>query len=233
MATTIRIIITHTITMTETAALLRLMSWLSPVFPTGGFAYSAGLEQAVAEGLVGNADDLSEWVSTQFAHGSLWNDALFFAEAHRCGANGDSIDELAEHAIAMVTARQRLTETKEQGTSFLKAAAHWIEAEKLPPRETPLPVAVGYSAGLEAIPLEQALSAYLHAFASSQLQCAIRLSVTGQEGTARVLASLEPVIATTAARAATSSLEDLGTAAFLADITAMSHETLQPRLFKS
>ena len=32
-----------------TGDLLRLMSWLSPVFPTGGFAYSAGLEQAFAE----------------------------------------------------------------------------------------------------------------------------------------------------------------------------------------
>lgn len=221
------------IIMTDTAALLRLMSWLSPVFPTGGFAYSAGLEQAVADDLVGNTDDLLEWVATQLAHGSLWNDAVFFAGAHRCGAKGELLEEVTALALAMVTARQRLAETKEQGTSFLKATAHWINAEKLPPRETPLPLAVGYSAGLEAIPLEQALSAYLHAFASSQLQCAIRLSVTGQEGAAKVLAALEPVVVTTAAKAATSTLEDLGTSAFLADIAAMRHETLEPRLFKS
>ena len=222
-----------TITMTDTTALLRLMSWLSPVFPTGGFAYSAGLEQAVADGLVSSGDDLLEWVSTQLAHGSLWNDAVFFAEAHRCGSEGAPTGELTELALAMVTARQRLTETKEQGTSFVKAAAHWIDARKLPPRETPLPIVVGYSAGHEAIPLEQALSAYLHAFASSQLQCAIRLSVTGQEGAAKVLAALEEIIAETAARAADSTLEDLGTSAFLADIASMRHETLQPRLFKS
>ena len=31
-------------------ALLTLVQWLSPAFPTGAFAYSHGLEQAVASG---------------------------------------------------------------------------------------------------------------------------------------------------------------------------------------
>ncbi|TIT41710.1 MAG: urease accessory protein UreF, partial [Mesorhizobium sp.] len=46
-ATLIRITI---ITMTDQPsgiALLRLMAWLSPAFPVGGFAYSHGLERAV------------------------------------------------------------------------------------------------------------------------------------------------------------------------------------------
>ena len=30
--------------------LLRLLAWLSPAFPTGAYAYSHGLEQAVEDG---------------------------------------------------------------------------------------------------------------------------------------------------------------------------------------
>ena len=43
------------ITMTDrldTSALIRLISWMSPSFPVGAFAYSNGLEAAVARGLV-------------------------------------------------------------------------------------------------------------------------------------------------------------------------------------
>ena len=80
---------------------------------------------------------------------------------------------------------------------------------------------------------ETALAAYLHAWVSNQLQAAIRLSVTGQQGAARILAALEAEIAGAARRAATSTLDDLGTIAFAAEIASLNHETLQPRLFLS
>jgi urease accessory protein len=37
-------------TTTEDFHFLRLLTWLSPAFPTGGFAYSHGLEWAVESG---------------------------------------------------------------------------------------------------------------------------------------------------------------------------------------
>ncbi|TIS06302.1 MAG: urease accessory protein UreF, partial [Mesorhizobium sp.] len=43
-------------------ALLRLMAWLSPSFPVGGFSYSHGLERAVHDGLVADRGDLAEWL---------------------------------------------------------------------------------------------------------------------------------------------------------------------------
>jgi len=39
-------------------SLLRLLTWLSPAFPTGGFAYSHGLEWAVEAGHVRNEAQL-------------------------------------------------------------------------------------------------------------------------------------------------------------------------------
>ena len=79
----------------------------------------------------------------------------------------------------------------------------------------------------------EALAAWLQAFISNQLQAAIRLSVTAQNGAARLLAALEPAIAAAADRATRSTPDDLGSFAFTAEIASMKHETLQPRLFLS
>lgn len=220
--------------MSGSANLLRLMSWLSPVFPTGGFAYSAGLEQAVSAGAVTNTDGLKEWISRLLTSGAPWNDAVFFAASWRAAGDETTLNEIAELASAMTGSAERHRETLDQGSGFIEAAQHWFEAGVLPsPRSTPLCVAVGAACGLQSIPLADGLAAFLHAFAANQLQAAIRLSVTGQRGAARLLAELEPMIAATAERAALSTLDDLGSDTILADIATMKHETLQSRLFLS
>lgn len=219
--------------MSDTAALLRLMSWLSPVFPTGAYAYSAGLEQAVAAESVTDPDGLRNWLAALLARGPLWNDAVFFAESWRSADDRGTLAGIAELTLAMTGSAERHRETVDQGAGFLEAAVNWIDAERLPPRGTPLCVAVGSACGLQAIPLSDGLAAFLHAFVANQLQAAIRLSLTGQRGAAGLLAALEPTIAEVAARAETSTMDDLGSAAVLADIAAMQHEMLEPRLFLS
>ncbi|MDP3526201.1 MAG: urease accessory protein UreF [Hoeflea sp.] len=219
--------------MTESGSLLKLMSWLSPVFPVGGFAYSAGLEQAVHAGHVRDLDSLADWIDAQITLGALWNDVVLLIEAHRSSGDRATIDGLSELCLALCVARERRDETLNQGTSFLEAVAHWVRPDLLPGRGAPLPVVVGAAAGLERIDPRLTAGAYLHAFVSNQLQCAIRLSVVGQDGAASALASLEPAIGRTAERAAAATLDDLGGAAFIADSAAMTHETLQPRLFLS
>jgi urease accessory protein len=219
--------------MTDATALLRLMSWLSPVFPIGGFAYSAGLEQAVHAGQVSDLNSLSDWINVQITQGAQWNDAVILVEAHRCSGDKAKLAELSGLCLALCIGQERLNETVGQGTSFLLAVSHWVDPGHFPDRDPPLPVAVGIAAGVERIDPDLTVSAYLHAFVSNQLQCAIRLSVVGQEGAAKALASMETLIERTARRAAGSTLEDLGGAAFIADIASMNHEILEPRLFLS
>lgn len=224
------------IAMTETssaAQMLKLMSWLSPVFPIGGFAYSAGLEQAVQSGHVSDQASLAGWIRVQITHGAQWNDVVLLAGAHRCVGQKPKLEEITDLCLALCVGQQRLDETRGQGTSFIKAVSHWVGPEHFPDRDTPLPVAIGIAASVDGIELSLTAGAYLHAFVSNQLQCAIRLSVTGQDGAAKILAGLEPVVEVTAARATASTLEDLGAASFIADIASMNHETLEPRLFMS
>ena len=215
-----------------TPSLLRLIAWLSPVFPTGGFAYSAGLERAVADGLVTDADSLRDWLEALLAHGSAWNDAVLFTASWCECADDAVVAGLSELCEALTGSAERYKETTDQGRAFLAAARHWFGPEELP-RAAPLPVAVGTACGLSGIALNDALGAWLQAWLTNQLQAAIRLSVTGQDGAARLLAALEPVILDTVARASDSALDDLGGFAFMAEIASMNHETLHSRLFLS
>ncbi|TCD14973.1 urease accessory protein UreF [Oricola cellulosilytica] len=219
--------------MSSTTDLLRLMSWLSPVFPTGGYAYSGGLEQMVHGGAIHDAQSLKGRIAALLKDGPPWNDAVLFAAAFRSSADGETIEELSELARAMAGSLERHREALDQGAAFLAAAANWFEAGALPASPTPLCVAVGAACGLQSMPAEEALAAFLHAWVSNQLQAAIRLSVVGQSGAARLLSELEPAIAETAARAKASTPGDLGSCTILADIAAMNHETLEPRLFLS
>lgn len=225
------------ITMTDrldSNALIRLMSWMSPSFPVGAFAYSNGLEAAVARGLVSKAEDLHEWLEDLLNFGAAWNDAVLFAESWRRARNGGDFAELAELAEALASSSGRHLETMKQGEAFLQAAAAWPHPVLHQLGETcALPVASGALCGAHDVPLDAALPATLHAFASNLIQAGMRLLQLGQQDAVTLLARLEPTIRQSAERAARSDLDDLGTPALLADIMAMQQETQYSRLFRS
>jgi len=215
-------------------ATIRLMNWLSPVFPTGGFAYSGGLEQAVREGAVSGEAGLGGWLEALIGHGTIRNDLILFAAAWKQQASGEPPGDLAALALSLCGSAERRLETVAQGSAFAGALASWPEAERVScPPDTPLPVIAGAACHAGGIALDDGLSGFLQAFVSNQLQAAIRLSVIGQTGAARLLAALEPRMVHAAGEAATSTLDDLGGAAFVAEIAALNHETLDGRLFRS
>ena len=61
----------------------------------------------------------------------------------------------------------------------------------------------------------------------------VRLIPLGQTDGQRTLAALAATIAATAERAAGTALDDVGSAAFRADLASMRHETQYTRLFRS
>ena len=217
-----------------TAAQLRLMAFLSPAFPVGGFSYSHGLERATHDGLLSDADALREWLRDLVAFGSGWNDAVLFAEAHRRACTGADLSDLAELAEALAGSEERHRECTLQGAAFVAAARAWPHPvmERVP-AEAPYCVAAGAILGAHGVGIETALAAWLQAFSMNLLQAGIRLGVTGQQGAMATLAALEQAIAETVHRAARSDLDDLGSATLLSDIMAMKHETQTTRLFRS
>src|SRR5258708_27650804 len=70
-------------------AMLRLQSWFSPLFPTGAYSYSHGLEWAVEAGYIHDRATLVDWLEADLCYGSGPNEAIFFSEALRCTSNDD------------------------------------------------------------------------------------------------------------------------------------------------
>lgn len=218
----------------QTQALLRLMAWLSPAFPIGGFAYSGGLERAVYDGLIPGAGDLEAWLETLLHRGSFWNDAVLLTQAWQRHRDGQALEDLAELGLALAGSAERHTETLLLGRGFAAAASAWpADVFERLPRDLPFPVAVGAIAAAHGIAAEQALAAFLHAAVSQAVSAAIRLNVCGQAQGLAVLASLEGDIEDLAAQASRLTLDDLGGAAIQAEIASLRHETQHSRLFRS
>lgn len=212
--------------------LQRLMAWLSPSFPTGAFAWSAGLETAIAERSVADAAMLQDWLLGALRHGGQRTDAILLAHAHRAAGNSAALSDLADLAIALTPARERLEETLAIGEAFVRAASAWPVPVTLP-APCPYPIAVGATAAAHRIGLLDTLLAFVSSQVMGQISVGVRLVPIGQSAGLGVLAALEPEVAHLAEAAATASLDDIGTIAYAADIAQMRHEALGVRIFKS
>ncbi|MBU6498201.1 MAG: urease accessory protein UreF [Rhodospirillales bacterium] len=231
---------TATTTMTTTtteAALLRLLTWLSPAFPTGGYAYSHGLEWAVEQREIVDGASLQAWLDAILRHGAGRSDAILLRHAHRAAHDADALAGIAELACAIAPSRERLGEAVGQGNAFVAAAAAWrpevlirLAAQV---GDIAYPVAVGALARTSAIPEDGACLAYLQGFTANLVSAAVRLVPLGQSAGLAVLALLEPTIIAVAEASRGVPLDDLGTACFRADLAAMHHETQYTRLFRS
>ena len=222
-------------------ALYRLMTWMSPAYPVGAFSYSGGLEWAVEAGDIRNADTLCRWLSTMIRHGSVFCDAAIFCHAHRAAASDDlsTLAATAELAAAFIGSKERFLETTAQGQAFLqitRSAWPTPSLDRLTAAwDGPLayPVVVAAACAGHSIALFPALHAFLHGVASNLVSAGVRLIPLGQTDGQRVLAALEVPIAQTAARALTTTIEDIGSATLRADMAGMRHETQYTRLFRS
>lgn len=232
---------TSLITMTTEGALYRLMTWLSPAYPVGGFSYSHGLEHAVEAGQVRAADDLAAWIATVLEQGAGPVDAALFAAAWRAthAADDRALDWLVELARAWRGTAETALESAAQGAAFVAiTTAAWPDAElhRAATRHggrLPFAVAVAIAAAAQCIALQPALLAYLQAFAANLVSAGVRLVPLGQTDGQRVIARLESIVLRAAQTAVEADLDELGTAAPLLDWCSMKHETQYTRLFRS
>ena len=225
-----------------TDALFRLLAWLSPAYPIGGFSYSHGIETAVEEGFVINRVSLVAWIQTVLGDGTGRVDGALFAAAWRAAdaRNWPAFDAVAERAAAWRGTSEIALESRQLGGSFLSITrTAWPQpdldaAHERLGGEIALPVAVALAAAAHGIALEAALEGYLQAFTANLISAALRTVPLGQSDGQIALASLEGTVrsAVTAALSVTD-LDEVGTATPLLDWCSMRHETQYTRLFRS
>ncbi|WP_208353002.1 urease accessory protein UreF [Pseudaestuariivita rosea] len=206
-----------------TPDLLTLTQWVSPAFPLGGFAYSHGLETAVARGDVTDADSLQNWLTGVLRAGAGQTDAILLVQARR-GA------DVAGIATALAASPERLQETLAQGAAFARTV-NTMTGQSLP--DAPLPVVVGIASRPLDLPDQTVIALCLQAFTSNLVTIGVRHIPLGQTAGQAVLNALHPLITDIAERAAQSDLDAIGNACFASDMAAMMHETQQVRIFKT
>jgi len=239
----------HTITRNgfhsvQPLALLRLQTWLSPAFPTGSYSYSHGLEWAVEAGSVHNRASLVDWLGADLRYGSGRNEAIFFRGAWSSAMRGDRfmLLEIAELGAALRGTSEFALETAQQAASCRSILSQvWRDplldeiAQTLADHCIPLSLALilGIHCAKQEIPLVLALPAFLQSYVANLVTAGVRLVPLGQTDGQSAIAALEDTVLATSADAATATIHDLGSAAFMVDLASMSHETQYTRLFRS
>jgi urease accessory protein len=218
--------------------LYRLLAWLSPAYPIGGFSYSHGVETAVEEGFIKDRASLVTWLGTVLRDGTGRVDGALFAAAWRAADAGDwpVFEAIADRAAAWRGSSEMALESRQQGSSFLSITrTAWPHPDLAKVRdELALPVAVALTTVVHGIALDTALAGYLHTFTANLISAAVRSVPLGQSDGQIALASLEGAVgkAVDAALAVTD-LDEVGTATPLLDWCSIRHETQYTRLFRS
>lgn len=206
--------------------LLTLAQWLSPAYPIGAFAWSHGVEQAIHDGQIADAEGLEAWLRSCLHEGSGRSDAIWL----RLAAGSEQIGDLDALARAFSPSAERLVETVRQGAAFVRTTnAVW----GLDLNELVLPVATGQAARLMNLDEDVCVLLYVQSFMSALVSAALRLMPIGQTEGQRVLTALQPDIILLEAATRGATRDDIFSNAFLSDIASMRHETLEPRLFQS
>lgn len=225
-------------------AFLRLQNWLSPIFPTGAYSYSHGVEWAVEAGHVHDRTSLVDWLAADLRYGSGRNEAIFFSSAWSCATDDDRprLLEVAELAAAFRGTAEFALESAQQGSACLATFSQvWCDplldwlSETLSGRDVPSAVAVvlGIRSARQGVPLAIALPAFLQSYVANLVTAGVRLIPLGQTDGQFAIAALEDAVLATSAVAASAGLEDLGSAGLMVDLASMAHETQYTRLFRS
>src|SRR5262245_50532333 len=239
-----------TIIMTEVrckfpfVALLRQQTWLSPAFPTGAYSYSHGLEWAIEAGDIHDRESLVDWLEADLCYGSGRNEAIFFNEAWASASADDRarLIQVAELATVFRSTSEFALESVQQGIACLATLRQvwcdrlldWLAEMLRRVNMSPsLAVVLGVRAATQCIPVNLALPAFLQSLIANLVNAGVRLVPLGQTDGQRALAQLEHAVLVTSAKAKQASLDDLGSAAFMVDVSSMAHETQYTRLFRS
>ncbi len=219
-------------------ALLRLAS---PQLPIGGYSYSQGLEMAVENGRVSDADSARRWLEDQL----LLNLARFEAPlllAHCEAAAQDDWPRLlqlaAEHRASRET-RELQLESRQMGYSLTQLLDGLPELDQ-PARdclaaadEPGLALAWALAARAWQITPADAVTAWLWGWLENQLAVLMKTLPLGQQAAQRLTSQLLPVLSQAQREASELPELEWGSAPFGLVLTSMAHERQYSRLFRS
>ena len=226
-----------------TLGLLKGLRFVDSFFPSGGYAFSSGLEAAVQGGAVRNAEELSRYVVGSLTTGIGEREAVAVGLAHDACVSGRlGIALKADRELeAMKLGRESRTASRQMGRQVIRLAANQqarhpliedylaaVETEQMPGH---LPVSFGLTLAAAGWSKEDTIAAFLYQAATGFVAAAMKLMPIGQREGQRLLESWFEVIERVSHKAAHQRV--LQSWSPVQDIYAMRHSRLESRLFRS
>jgi urease accessory protein len=217
---------------------LRLLQLGSAALPIGAFAYSQGLEQAVTNGAVRDAESAGKWVEGLIEHALLSQDLPIFARLHAAWSRGDR--EAAERWSIELYAARGSRELREEELQLGKALARWLSGLGYREAEPYLKAEIVTLASIYALAAERfrialrpAALAYAFSWTEAQIGAATRLIPLGQADAQRALTRALAVLAKGIDGALARADDEIGSSTQGQVLFSMLHETQYSRLFRS
>lgn len=225
-------------------ALLRLMQLADSGFPTGGYAFSHGLEGLHALGLVRDAGDVRAFARTHVEEtlGGVELPAVWHAW-HR--ATADDLDGLlALDALldALKPVPVHRTASTRIGRRFLESAVTLVPGGMTGPYRDRLAhggagghhaVTFGIVCAAAGIAAMDALLAFGATALTGYVAAAVRLGGIGQGAAQAIVRALHPCLVVACEGATLLPLDDLGGYSPLIDLAGLRHAAVLNRLFTS
>lgn len=227
----------------NTRALLEGLRFADTFFPSGGYAFSSGLEAAVQGGAVKTSDQLTRYIEDLLRGGMSRREVLAAKQANRAASVGilDRVRDLDRELDSTKLSRESRLASCQMGKQVIRIAADQIrgdallceyrdavEADRAPGH---LAVTFGLTMGVCGWGPEETAAAFLYQTAAGFISAAMRLSPIGQYEGQRILGEWLPLIDRISRE------EDRGVAMSswspIQDIYAMRHGQLEWRLFRS
>jgi urease accessory protein len=218
------------------ASLLHLLQFASPALPIGGYSYSQGLEAALEQGLVRDADSARAWMVRYLDEVmAQWDGPLFWRLLKAFEARDAAAIALwSECFLASRDTAELRAETVQMGYSLTRLIAELGVADIKPlGDEVSMPAAFACAVDALDIPHEEALLALLFSWLENQVLVCVKSVPLGQVAGQRLLLSLRSELERAAQTARTLPDEALSNWSPGLSMLSMRHEVQHGRLYRS
>lgn len=222
---------------------VRLLQLASPALPVGAYTYSQGLEQAVDAGIVRDEADALAWIGDAMAFAVARWEAPSVARLIAAWRAGDdaAIGRLDAAFVASREGAELRAETLQMGHSLARllaaldafTACPGYAARLAALREPAYPTVWSAAAAAWDAGVQEAVAAYLWAWAENQVMAAVKAVPLGQSAGQRMLATLGARIPALAADACACGEAAMANFAPGLALACAAHETQYSRLFRS
>ncbi len=225
-------------TMSDDTTLLTALQYADSFFPSGGTAFSWGLEALCADRQATSVDEVRRFLEGQLRQRWATCDRLFLAAAHRASANLEAVATLDRVLGAMTLPRELREGAARAGGALLgvherlgtAGAADYRTRVRAGQAPGHLPVVQGLL--LAGVGLDERMASIVsaHALSVSVVSAALRLSVITHVDAQRILMAVRGLLAELLAEP----VGDIARAFVYTpatDVAAMRHESQTARLF--